>query len=112
MQRHAQVVDRARERGQVVDEVDVALDVQVLGDVVVDEREVLAAEVSDVLEGSRVEVVDADDTEVALNEVVAEMGAEEAGPAGHDRGGHRRGGTDAPRPPWQAFSTPFPPFPN
>src|SRR5438445_3912486 len=40
-QRHAQVVDRARERGQVVDDVDRLVDPDVLDDVVVDEDEVV-----------------------------------------------------------------------
>jgi hypothetical protein len=81
----------------VVDEIDLALDVEVLGHVVIDELEVLAAKVGDVLERPRVEVVDADDAEAPLDQVVAEMGAEKPGPAGHDGGGHRRDSTHALR---------------
>src|SRR5262249_46973346 len=93
VQRHTHVVDRAREGREVIHDIDVTLDLEVLGDVVVDELEVLPSEVLDVLERPGVEVVDADDAEVAADEVVAEGGAGEAGPAGHDGGGHRRDAT-------------------
>jgi hypothetical protein len=77
----------------VVDEVHIALDVEVLGHVVVDEVEILAAEVLDVLERPGVEVVYADDAGAAFDQVIAEMRAEKAGSAGDDRGGHRRDST-------------------
>ena len=97
MERHAQVVDRARERGEVVDEVDLPVDVDVLGHVVVEELEALAAQVRDVLQRPGVEVVDADDSEAVLDQVVAEVRAEETGAAGDDRGWHRRDATHRPQ---------------
>jgi hypothetical protein len=52
---------------------------------VVDEDEICAAvDVRDVRERARVEVVDADDAVAAREQVVAEVRAEEAGPAGDD----------------------------
>ncbi len=89
VQRHAQVVDRARERREVVDEVDGLGDLDVLCDVVIEEGKRVAPQVLDVRERARDEVVDADDPVAAVDEVLAEMGAEEAGAAGDDRGGHR-----------------------
>src|SRR5262249_56920920 len=53
--------------------------------------------------GGGVEVGDADAGEVAQKEVGGEGGAEEAGPAGHDRGGHRRDATDALSRQWQTL---------
>jgi hypothetical protein len=49
VQRQAQVVDRARRRRQVVDEVHPLVDEERLGEVVLDEREVIRADVMDVL---------------------------------------------------------------
>ena len=68
VQRHAQVVDRARERGEVVDEVDGLGDLDVLGDVVVEERERVAPKVLDVRERARDEVVDADHAVAAIDQ--------------------------------------------
>jgi hypothetical protein len=82
MERHAQVVDGACERREVVDDVHIPLDLDVLRDVVVDEFEALSPQVLDVLERAGVEVVDADDAEAARDQVIAEMGAEEAGSSG------------------------------
>ncbi len=71
------------------DVVDALLEEEGLGDVVVDEEEVVAvSQVLDVLQRARVEVVDADDAVALRQEVVAKMRPKEAGPAGNDRGGH------------------------
>ena len=86
VQRLAQVVDGAGERCQVVDDVDRLVDVDVLDHVVVDERERVVANVLEVDERARLEVVDADDPVAPLQQVVAEMGAEEAGAARDERG--------------------------
>src|SRR5437763_9944179 len=44
----------------------------------------------DVLEGPRLQIVDADDAVAILDESVAEVRPEEAGSAGDERGRHRR----------------------
>jgi hypothetical protein len=75
VQRLPQIVDRARERGQVVDEVDRPRHVNVLDDVVVQELEVAAADVLEVRERRRLEVVDTDDAVALVEQVVAEMRA-------------------------------------
>src|SRR5436190_12129345 len=60
-------------------------------DFLVEEPELsLVAIVLDVLERARLEVVDADDAVTLVEQVVAEVGAEEPGAAGHDGGRHRR----------------------
>ena len=82
VQRQPQVVDRARRRGEVVDEVDVLGHVDVLGDVDVAEDEGVVADVGDVLQRPGLEVVDADHPVALPEQVLTEMGAEEAGPAG------------------------------
>ncbi len=84
MQRHAQVVDWACERCEVVDEVERLVDEHRLDHVVVHERECLVAEVIDVLERRDDEVVDADDAMAALEQRFAEVGAEEPGAAGDE----------------------------
>ena len=88
VQRQAQVVDRAGRAGEVVDEVDAPVDLEMLGHVVIEEDEVAVADVLDVLERAGVEVVDADDPHSLGEERFAEMGAEEPGSAGHDGRGH------------------------
>ena len=89
VQRQAQVVDRAGRAREVEDEVDALIDEEGRGDVVVDEEELVAVvQMFDVLQRPRVEVVDADDAVALLQEVVAEMRPEEAGPAGNDRSAH------------------------
>src|SRR5213592_3034291 len=83
---------------EVVDEVDRLGNVDVGRHVLVDERVVLAAEVLDVLERSRIEIVDADHPEIAGDQRIGEVGAEEPGPAGDDGGRHRAdaiGGVEA-----------------
>jgi hypothetical protein len=66
----------------------VTLDVDVVDAVVVAELEGVVAQVLDVLERAGVEVVEADHTPVALEQVLAEMGAEKAGAAGDDCSAH------------------------
>ena len=83
-----QVVDRARERSEVVDEVDGLVDLDRLDHVAVHERERIVPQVVDVLERRDDEVVDADDAVAALEQRLAEVGAEEARAAGHDRSRH------------------------
>jgi hypothetical protein len=82
-QRHPEVVVGARERGEVVDEVDRFGDEDRLRDVVVDERERVVADVLDVRKRTADEVVDADDAMPALEQVVAQMRAQEPGTAGN-----------------------------
>ena len=72
----------------MVDEVDRLVDLELLGDVVVEEDEVVVADVLDVAQGARVEVVDADHAVPAREQLVAEVGAEEARSAGDHRGRH------------------------
>ena len=88
VQRQAVVVDRAGRAGQMEHVVDALLDVDVLDDVDVAEREVVVADVLDVLERAGVEVVQADDPVPLVQQVVAQMRAEEPGAAGHDRRRH------------------------
>ena len=88
VERQPQVVDRACERCEVVDEVDRLVDRDRMADVVVEEREVVA-EVLDVRQRARLEVVETDDPMTSLEERLAQVGAEETGAAGHERGRHR-----------------------
>ena len=83
-ERHPEVVVGARERREVVDEVDRVVDEDRLRDVVRDEPERVVMDVLDVRQRAADEVVDADDPLAALEEVVAEVRAEEAGSAGHE----------------------------
>ena len=80
-----EVVDRARRAGPVQHEVHRAVDVDVVGDVVLDERRnrgsARCAMFADV---ARQQVVDADDRVVAVEQRLGEMGADEAGGAGND----------------------------
>ena len=89
LQRQAQVVDRAGRAREVVDEVDRLVDLEMARQVVVEKEEPLATVVLDVLQRPGLEVVDADDAVLALEERVAEMRAEEPGTARDDRGRHR-----------------------
>jgi hypothetical protein len=69
----------------VVDELDRLVDRVVARDVEHLEPEVRAAvDVADVLERTGIEVVDADDAVSAREQVVAQVGAEEAGAAGYE----------------------------
>jgi hypothetical protein len=60
------------------------VDVDGVDNVVVEERELVLAQVRDVLERSGFEVVDTDDAVALLEQVVAKMRSEEAGTAGDD----------------------------
>ena len=88
-ERRAQVVDRARERGEVEDEVDALVDPDRLDDVVVDERELVARGRA---RCSRASPVSRLSTQITrwplLEQVVAEVRPEEAGAAGDDGGRH------------------------
>ena len=80
--RQLEVVDRARRARPVQHEIDRPLDIDVVGDVVLDEREVTVDEVRDVFGGAGQQVVDADDAIVAIEERFGQMGPDEAGGAG------------------------------
>ena len=71
------------------DEIHGTVDVDVPRDVVADELEVAAAQVRDVGEIAREQVVDADDGVPAVEKRFAEMGSNETGGAG-DHGSHTR----------------------
>ena len=57
----------------MVDDVDLALDLDVPGDIVVQEDEVGVTNVLEILERRRLEVVDADDAVTLREQVVSEM---------------------------------------
>ena len=80
MSREQRVVTMVRLLG----EVDVLVELHGLDHVVVDERERVVAKVVDVLERRHDEVVDAEHAVAALEERLAEVGAEEAGAAGDE----------------------------
>ena len=61
-------------------------DVDEPGDVMLDEEEVLVPQMADVPERSGIEIVDADDSMTARDEVIAEVGAEEPRSAGDNCG--------------------------
>ena len=82
--RQLEVVDRARRARPVQHDVDRPVDVDVVGDVVLDEHEVAAREVRDVGEIAGQQVVDADDRAVAVEQLFGQMGADEAGGSGND----------------------------
>ena len=76
------VVDRRGRAGQVVDLVD--LDVQRKGDVVAQQLEMgVVQQVEDVVLGAGEVVIDTEDVVPVVEEAFTEMGAEKAGPAGH-----------------------------
>ena len=81
-ERRPQVVDGARERGEMEDVVDGLVEPDRLDHVVVDERERVVALVGDVLQRPGLEVVDADDPMPLLEQVIAEVRPEETGAAG------------------------------
>ena len=88
VQRQPQVVDRRRRRGEVVDEVDRLVHEERLDDVVVHVRELGHADVFDVGEGPRLEVVDADHPMAASEQLIAEMRSEEPRTTRYEAGGH------------------------
>ena len=72
----------------MVDDVDGLVDLDRLRHVVVEEREGVAAQVRDVVERARQQIVDADHPVADGDEVVAEMRPEESRPTGDDGGRH------------------------
>jgi hypothetical protein len=85
VQRKPRVVDGRGGRGHVVYELDRLVDLVVPGDVEHLEAEVGAIfDVSDVLERAGIEVVHADDTMAAGEQVVAQVRAEKARAAGYE----------------------------
>ena len=82
--RQLEVVDRARRARPVQHEVDRAVDVDVVRDVVLDEREVAVDQVRDVGGVAGQQVVDADDRVVAIEQRFGEVRADEAGGSGDD----------------------------
>jgi hypothetical protein len=73
----------------VVDEVDRLVELEMLGQVVVEEEELLPAKVLDVLQRPGFEVVNADDPLAPRKQLVAEVRAYETGTAGDDRRAHQ-----------------------
>jgi hypothetical protein len=89
VQRQAQIVDRRGRRGEVVDEVEGLIHVVGVDDVEVEVDEALAvADVLDVRQRPRLQVVHADDPVSAREQLVAQVRAEKAGAAGDEAGGH------------------------
>ena len=82
------VVDRARRRGEVVDEIDLAVDLDRLRQVLVQEGEPVVADVLDVLQRTGVQVVDADHAVALGQQPIAEMGAQEPRSPGDHAGAH------------------------
>jgi hypothetical protein len=72
----------------VVDEVDVLVHEERVDDVRVQVREIGRADVLDVLQRAGLEVVDADHTVPASEELVAQVRAQETGPSRNQAGGH------------------------
>src|SRR5436853_4343399 len=77
------------------DDVDRLAELEMQRHVLVDEEELVAAEVLHVLQRAGVQVVHADDAIALGYEVIAEVRAEEAGPTGDDGRRDRRDGTGA-----------------
>jgi hypothetical protein len=107
VQRLAQVVDRAGQRREVVDDVHRLVDFQMEDHVVVDEHERVVPKVLEVLQRAALEVVDADDAMVLREQVLAKVGAEEPGPAGNDCSRHSRDGIGLIERPSDGLRTPY-----
>src|SRR5438445_13874254 len=89
LNRFFQVIDGAGRRGEMQNVIERTLDVDVIGDIVLDEAESAPAQqVLDVGGTSGDEIIHADDFMTALQEQFAEMGAEKAGPACDQRARH------------------------
>ncbi len=88
VERHPQVVDRAREGGEVVDEVERLVDGDRLDDVVMHEEERVVPEMCDVLERRGLQVVEAEHAMAALEKRLAKVRAEETDATGDERGRH------------------------
>ena len=82
--RELEIIDRARRAGPVQHEVDLALDVDIVGDVVFDEGEIAVHQVRDVRRGAREQVVDADDGIVAIEQCLGEVRPDEPGRTSYD----------------------------
>src|SRR5204863_3175529 len=82
--RQLQVIDRARGAGPMQDVVDGTVDVDVVGDVVLDEREVPVRQVRYVGRIAGQQVVDSNDRVVAIEECLCEVRSDEPGGAGDD----------------------------
>ena len=86
LDRQLQVVDRRGRRGEVIDHVDVAWDVDVVGDVGPHHPELrVGQQVLDVRRRAGEEVVDADDVPAVGEQPLADVRAQEAGAPGDDR---------------------------
>ena len=86
-----QIIDGAGGRREVEDDVHLAGDVEVLGDVLLDEAVVrITLQVVEVGRVAGDEVVHADDAESFRQKTVGEMAAQESGSAGDDCGFHKR----------------------
>jgi hypothetical protein len=88
VQRQAQVVDRGGGGGEVVDEVHRLLNGVGLDDVRLEVEELGIADVLDVVQRPRLEVVHADDPMSAGEQLVAQVRPKEPGAAGDQAGGH------------------------
>ncbi len=84
LQGEPQIVDRARRAGEVVDEIERLVDLDVVREVVRQEDERVPTQVLDVGERPGLEIVDADDAMVAREERLAQVRAEKACPTGDD----------------------------
>ena len=82
--RQLEVVDRARRTGPVQHVIDLAVDVDVIRDVVLDEREVPVHQMRDVGRRAGEQVVDADNRIIAIEERFGEVRTDESGRAGDD----------------------------
>ena len=90
--RQLEVIDRARRARPVQHEVDRPLDVDVIGHVVLDEREVAIDEMRDVRRVARQQVVDADHGVVAIEQRFRKVRADEpCGSSDNDTGFHKFG---------------------
>ena len=90
LQRQSQIVDRTRGAREVVDVVDLLVDANVLGHVVRPELESGVAQMLNVVQRARLEVVDADDAMAPREQRLTEVGTKEAGAAGYNGSQHER----------------------
>ena len=79
-----EIIDGTRRAGPMQHEVDGALDVDIVGDVVFDEGEIAVRQVRDVRRVPREQVVDADDGIVAIEECLGEVRSDEPGRTSND----------------------------
>ena len=82
----SEVIDRARRTGEMEDVVDLAVDLDRLGDIVLDEPETgVLEQACDVSASAGQQIVHADDLVAVAQETLAEMRSDEPRPAGDDR---------------------------